>query len=135
MLPGELKTLFNLPAEVPDTLLSRHLESAERDLRRDSGATPELVPEEVVFVWEEALAYLAYSYAVPFLNTFTLQGAARAERLAVHLDARFLDNEEQSALIGLLRERYQQLLAVIQESVATDEPETGGIPGMQWVAI
>jgi len=135
MLPAELKTLFNLPAEVPDPFLSEKLTAAERDLERDTSATAGGIDAGMVPIWNEALGYKAYALAVPFLHLFTLQGASRAERLAAHLDARFMDARENAALVDSLNERYRELVVVIVASVAPDEPETGGVPGIQWVAI
>ncbi len=98
--PDKLRIFFNLPSEIPGDFLTRHIEAACRQIRRDTGllsAEHEVMQTEE---WIEAELCRAYASVLPHLHTFTMQGASKAQGLAAQLDARFMDSTE------LLRLRF-----------------------------
>lgn len=122
---ARLRDYANLPSEVPDTLLSGHIEAAERDLRRRAGL--QAAPAGYEPVWEEAVTVKALASSLPWLNTFALDGAAKVGRLEGTVEFRFLTPDDVEAREKRLLARFEQLLAVLPKSPAAEEPDATGV--------
>ena len=108
-----LKSYFNLAEEVPDSFLNQHITNACLQLYRDTSIPERSYPKEHVDEWQQAQLYLAYANALPWLNTFTMQGAAKAERLAAQLDTRFMDSNEVKAIQKAMVSHYNKVIRTI----------------------
>ncbi len=117
--PADIRVFANLPQEVPEALLTRHIEIAQRDLARATGidAAPLGLDEQ----WAEALTLRALASAFPWLNTFALDGAAKVGRLEGSVDYRFLAPDEVEAKIKSLNTRFEELVSLL---TPTDPSET-----------
>ena len=111
--PDDIRTYANLPKEVPEALLSKHIGIATRDLIRATGL--DAAPSGKADEWVEALTVCALANAFPWLNTFALEGAAKVGRLEGSVEYRFLDPEE-------VQERCEKLMARFEELVAELTP-------------
>lgn len=111
--PADLRTYAQLPSEVPEPFLAQHLAGALRDLMRDSARSA--APEGLEAEWEEAQIVRAYASALPHLHTFTLNGAAKVERLAGAVEFRFMDGSGVSSRVVLLITRYRELLQSLSD--------------------
>ena len=110
-LVDRLRAFANLPVEVPQALLSEHVALAERELRgrvNQTSSPPGLEP-----VWEEAILVRALSSALPWLNTFALDGAAKVGRLEGTVEFRFLTPDDVTAREKRLLQRFEQLVATL----------------------
>jgi hypothetical protein len=123
--PARLRDYANLPSEVPDTLLSGHLEAAERDLHRRAGL--QAAPDGYEPVWDEAVTVKALASCLPWLNTFALDGAAKVGRLEGTVEFRFLTPDDVEAREKRLLARFEQLLAVLPKSSAAEDAEPTGV--------
>ena len=108
---SDIKVYANLPTAVPDGLLTKHLKTAEGDLKRRTGLDTALIKHQAE--WDEALTVKTLAAAYPWLNTFSLDGAAKVGRLEGTVEARFLDADETAERVELLNKRYEELVAVI----------------------
>lgn len=109
--PAALRAYANLPSEVPDALLARHVGIGLRELQRLTGLAA--APEGGADAWEEAVTVRALASVFPWLNTFALDGAAKVARLEGTLEARFLDASEVEARAEALMQRFAELLSEI----------------------
>ena len=118
--PDEIRAYANLPQEVPETLFSRHIEIAQRDLARATGidAAPDGHDEQ----WAEALTVRALASAFPWLNTFALDGAAKVGRLEGSVEYRFLDPEEVEEKVRNLNARFEELVSVLTPADPGETP-------------
>jgi hypothetical protein len=108
------KIFFNLADEIPNEFLSVQLIAACLKLQDDTSLSEP--PTDRQTEWQNAQYYLALAYALPHLNTFTLDGAARAERLlATQMDARFMDATEVNQYINLLMENYKNIATSLRK--------------------
>ena len=124
--PADIRAYANLPDEVPEALLSKHIGIALRDLMRSTGATD--APENRAEEWTEALTVRALASAFPWLNTFALDGAAKVGRLEGSVEYRFLDADEVEARCNELMERFDELVAELTPTdadEASDQVTTG----------
>lgn len=104
------KLFFNLALEIPDAFLERQIIAACLKLYRDTGINEGEYPETLE-EWYEAQYYSVYSNSLSYLNTFTLQGSARAERLGgAAVDSRFLEPDEVKKLQLELNNKYKGLI-------------------------
>ncbi|OQY56424.1 MAG: hypothetical protein B6247_04000 [Candidatus Parabeggiatoa sp. nov. 2] len=122
----DLKKYFNLAPEIPDDFLNKQIVEACLALYRDTGLPMGTCPVDKLIEWQTAQRYLALAYALPHLNTFTLQGAARSERLAAL--ARFMEPHEVAQQIAGLKARYNELVVFIRGPLEPSNP-------FEWVAI
>ncbi len=120
MTPDEIRDYANLPQEVPEALLSRHIEIARRDLARATGidAAPDGLDEQ----WTEALTVRALASAFPWLNTFALNGAAKVGRLEGSVEYRFLDADEVEEKVKNLNARFEELVSVLTPADPGETP-------------
>lgn len=109
--PADVRSHANLPSEVPEALLTRHIGIATRDLTRATGLAD--APVERENEWSEALIVRALASAFPWLNTFALDGAAKVGRLEGAVEARFLTADEVEARVKDLNDRFDELVAQI----------------------
>lgn len=125
--PAEIRAYANLPAEVPEALLAKHLDIAARDLVRATGVTA--APEGLDQEWAEALTVCALASVFPWLNTFALSGAAKVGRLEGSVEYRFLTPEEVEEQVNTLTARFEELAAIITPAedgeTATDQVSLG----------
>ena len=123
---ADLRVLFNLPDEIPEKTLNLHLAGALRQLHRDTGIA---VGSDHVLMqsqeWQEALLTFAYANVLPHLNSFYMQGVAKADRLASLPEARFLAPDEIAGQREILMRRYRQLVQQIQDDLTSDQRELG----------
>lgn len=118
--PAEIRAYANLPGEVPEALLSKHLRVAERDLIRATGIAA--APADLGEQWNEALIVRALASAFPWLNTFALDGAAKVGRLEGSVEYRFLNPDEVEARIEALTARYAALVVRLTAPEGEDTP-------------
>jgi|GEM_PF-3194683 len=109
--PDEIRAYANLPKEVPDDLLAKHLKIGERDLMRATGVTA--APEGLSQEWAEAHTVCALASVFAWLNTFALSGAAKVGRLEGSVEYRFLTPEEVKDHTTNLTARFEELVAII----------------------
>lgn len=119
--PADIRAFANLPSEVPEALLSKHIEIAQRDLIRVAGVAD--APQGKDQEWAEALTVRALASVFPWLNTFALDGAAKVGRLEGSVEYRFLDAEEVEARVSELNDRFEELVAML---IPSDTEETQG---------
>lgn len=115
-----LRDYAALPSEVPDSLLSAHLDAAERFMR--GRLMIAAAPSGFEPVWAEAATVKALASALPWLNTFALSGAAKVGRLDGNVEFRFLTPDEVEAREKRLLARFDELIASLQIATAPDEP-------------
>lgn len=118
----DLKRYFNLAVEVPDSFLNIQIHNACIQLYKDTAIPEKTFPTSKVFEWQDAQRHLAYAFALPHLNAFTLSGAARATGLASQLDARFFAPAEVEAMVKILMARYRELVKVLRWSLPAEVP-------------
>lgn len=117
--PQDVRAYANLPSEVPEALIQKHIEITDRDLSDATGLA--VAPETLTQEWAEAHTVRALASVYPWLNTFALDGAAKVGRLEGSVEYRFLDHEEVEERIDRLNARFRELVAKIKP---TDAPET-----------
>lgn len=126
--PATLRAYANLPSEVPEALLETHLASAEADLKR--GVAFDAAPVTHVAEWQEAVTVRALASAMPWLNTFALDGAAKVGRLEGTVEFRFLTPDDVAARVAALNARFDELVAVLRATLtpatATASVNAGG---------
>ncbi|MFV0410238.1 MAG: hypothetical protein ACK5LJ_11255 [Paracoccus sp. (in: a-proteobacteria)] len=120
--PDEIRAYANLPQEVPETLLSKHIGIATRDLVRATGI--DVAPVGLDEQWAEALTVRALASAFPWLNTFALDGAAKVGRLEGSVEYRFLTADEVEEKLKNLNARFEELVAAL---VPPDEAPPEGV--------
>lgn len=118
-----VRAYANLPPEVPEALLDKHIRIAAHDLARATGLMG--APENKTAAWAEALTVCALASAFPWLNTFALDGAARVGRLEGSVEYRFLDADEVEGRVQTLNARFDALVAVLTPAGADDRPGDG----------
>ena len=117
--PAILRAFANLPAEVPEALLSTHLDSALADLqRRVATLAP---PASDHALWNEAVTVRALASVMPWLNTFALDGAAKVGRLEGTVEFRFLTPEDVAARVAALNARFDELVGVLIAHLPSDD--------------
>lgn len=121
--PEQFRTLFNLSVKIPDEFLQNHIDNACRQVLDDvqipaGGESVQLEPDYLT-----ALAYQAYIQALPFLHTFTMQGAGQAADLAANVDARFMSPAEVSALQDNLRKQYDELIRRLKKTLFSNNDQ------------
>lgn len=133
--PEDIRAFANLPSEVPEALLSKHIEIAMRDLVKATGI--DAAPAGFEAEWAEAQTVCALASAFPWLNTFALDGAAKVGRLEGSVEFRFLDAEEVEEKVNNLKSRFYELVAqLIPEGDPADaEPGQTNIGILSMMAI
>ena len=116
MTPQYVRELLGWPQDVPDALLQRHLDLAERELLAKLSSAPDPNTQD----WWDAVALWAAASALPALHTFALQGAAKVARLESSVEWRFLAPDEWRALQEEYRRRAMEALSRLSSS--EDEP-------------
>jgi len=124
MTPAELRTLMGWPAEVPEDLLARHIDSAERALRPRLAAEPPAEGADGRQDWVDAVLWRAAASVVPTIHTFALTGAAKVGRMEGSVEWRFLGPEEARSLAEDLEARSEAALGRLIE--AADETPLSG---------
>jgi hypothetical protein len=114
-----LRAFANLPSEVPEALLTLHLGNALTDVRRGAAANQAAVGYEAE--WTEAVTVRALATALPWLNTFALDGAAKVGRLEGTVEFRFLTPDDVAARVAALNARYEQLIGVLRAALTPDD--------------
>lgn len=123
--PEVIREFANLPSEVPDALLTRHIGIATGDLTGRVGVTD--APEGHEENWCEAITVRSLASAFPWLNTFALEGAAKVGRLEGSVEFRFLNPDEVDARIAELNARFTELAQRINAAIsAADEDAAEG---------
>lgn len=119
--PNDIRAYANLPNEVPEALLSKHIGIAKRDLTRATGvaSAPDGQDEE----WAEALTVCALASAFTWLNTFALDGASKVGALEGSVEYRFLDVEEVGGKIKHLEARFTELVGVLTPAPEGDNTD------------
>ena len=132
ILPQDVRDFANLPSEVPNDLLVRHIDIASRDLMRRTGiARPaDTLRPELVADWRDALTALALASVFPWLNSFALSGAAKVGRLEGSVEYRFLDPDDVDAVIERLEALASGLIARITADQADDDDGDGSGSGV-----
>jgi hypothetical protein len=118
--PAEIRAYANLPSEVPEALLEKHIGIATRDLTRATGVAA--APDGKAEIWAEALTVRALASVFPWLNTFALDGAAKVGRLEGSVEYRFLDAEEVEARVDELNGRFDELVAELAPVETSETP-------------
>lgn len=130
--PNDIRTFANLPSEVPEALLSEHIEVALRDLADATGV--DVAPPGLAKQWTEALTVRALASAFPWLNTFALDGAAKVGRLEGSVEYRFLDADEVEGRVKILNARFAELVSLMAPADASEptpnEASTGSLSMM-----
>jgi hypothetical protein len=128
IVPQDVRDYANLPSEVPEALLDKHIGIALREVARRTGLTQ--APSGQDDNWSEAHTVYALASAFPWLNTFALDGAAKVGRLEGEVEARFLDADETQERIDRLLDRFDALVATL---LSDDADETGVSFGDYWM--
>lgn len=113
------------PDAVPDLFLAPHLDGAARDVSYElRGQVAAGMEADAA----EAIMCLAVASALPFVQTFTQDGAVSAIRSAQMAVGRphFQGADDQSGAIKRLKDRAEMLLARLRQAAAGSEGETGG---------
>ncbi|MFS4437853.1 hypothetical protein ACMA5I_06545 [Paracoccaceae bacterium GXU_MW_L88] len=131
--PQDVREFANLPSEVPDTLLTKHIRIAARDLASRSGVM--VPPVEAEETWQEALTVRALASVYPWLNTFALDGAAKIGRLEGSVQYRFLDADDTDARVQVLMDRFHELAGEIASASNDDDDPTPRFGGLTMIAI
>lgn len=129
--PAEIRAFANLPSEVPEALLTKHIEIAERALASSAGVT--VAPEGLEQEWTEALTVRALASVFPWLNTFALDGAAKVGRLEGSVEYRFLDADEVEAKVKGLMSRFEELVAKVTPADPADETQGQASADTAWL--
>lgn len=130
--PAEIRAFANLPSEVPEALLTKHIEIAERALASATGVA--VAPEDLEQEWTEALTVRALASVFPWLNTFALDGAAKVGRLEGSVEYRFLDADEVEAKVKGLMSRFEELVAKVTPADPADEAQGQASADTAWLA-
>lgn len=118
-----MRAYANLPSEVPDSLLDQHLSGAELDVRRRAGFLAP--PPGFEPIWDEAICAKALANALPWLNTFALDGAAKVGRLEGTVEFRFLTPDDVDARSRRLMARYDELMSALPGADAQTDAVRG----------
>ena len=129
--PAEIRAFANLPSEVPEALLAKHIEIAERALASAAGVAD--APEGLEQEWTEALTVRALASVFPWLNTFALDGAAKVGRLEGSVEYRFLDADEVEAKVKGLMSRFEELVAKVTPADPADETQGQASADTAWL--
>lgn len=108
--------------------MQEHIDIAARDVALRVGAANP--PDRYEDDWGEAVINRALASALPWLNTFALEGAAKVGRLEGSIEFKFLNPAEQEARQAALNGRYVELTDRIKgqlPSSADAEPTSGGV--------
>lgn len=119
--PEVIRAYANLPTEVPEALLTKHIQIATRDLERATGVS--VAPEGLDETWGEALTIRALASAFPWLNTFALNGAAKVGRLEGSVEFRFQTAEEVDEKVDALNSRFAELVALLTPDSPDETPQ------------
>lgn len=119
-----LRAYARWTTEVPADFLVVHLAAALRDLQRDTGLTA--APTGQAEAWVEARLARAYALALPFLHSFTVDGAAHVGRLMGNAEFQFLAADEALALADRENERYRRLVDALTPDGAADATTAHG---------
>ena len=128
--PQDVRQYANLPDEVPDPLLQKHIDLGFADLCAKTGRNTS--PDGLEAIWDEAATIRALASVFPWLNTFALDGAAKVGRLEGAVNYKFLDATEVDERVKNLMGRFKELVAQIAPQ--EDGTETH-ISGMTLAAI
>jgi hypothetical protein len=131
--PNDIRAFANLPIEVPEALLSKHIGIATRDLTRATGL--DAAPQDKAEIWGEALTVCALASVFPWLNTFALDGAAKVGRLEGSVDYRFLDAEDVEEKVSKLQSRFDELVAILAPDDADQETKGQVSTDGTWLAV
>lgn len=131
--PDDIRAYANLPPEVPEALLSKHIQIALRDLVKATGV--DAAPADFEAEWAEAQTVCALASAFPWLNTFALEGAAKVGRLEGSVEFRFLDAEEVEEKVSNLNARFDELVSQLTPETDADEPGQMNVGILSMMAI
>lgn len=132
--PADVRLFANLPTEVPEDVLTRHIGIATRDLIRAAGVTD--APAGLEETWTEAIITRALESVFPWLNTFALDGASKVGRLEGSVEYRFLDSDDVDAKCDKLAARFEELVSVLTApEEAEDETAQAHMDGVWMTAI
>lgn len=131
--PADVKQYANLADEVPDNVLQEHINHAMRKVYADTG-TQSTADNADDYSLAVTLATLITVY--PWLNSFYLDGAARAGRLEGTLDSRFMSPDEVDAHIERLQQQYELVSTALANADAdSDVTSSVSTPGLFMAAI
>lgn len=131
--PQDVRDFANLPSEVPNTLLQKHIAIAARDLAAIIGDDVDASHQADV---SDALCNRALASAFPWLHTFSLSGAAKVGRMEGSVEYKFLDADETSAAVDDLTSRFETLAARINAAQEQqDDDGDAGFGSISMIAI
>lgn len=133
LTPQHIRDYANLPTQVPDALLQRHIDIALRDLVRLTGR--ETMPDGQAEQWLEAASVRALASVFPWLNTFALEGAAKVGRLEGAVEYRFLGPDEVDERIRRLDQRFEALISLLQAPTENEQSSATGFGAFSLIAI
>lgn len=137
--PQDVRDFANLPSEVPDALLTKHIATAVRELSQRVGSDAPADGSEGDWAeadWKEALTVAALASVFPWLHTFSLSGAAKVGRLEGAVEYRFMDADDVDAAVERLTARFNTLAARIKSALAKDEDnKSAGFGDFDMIAI
>lgn len=123
---AEMRNYARWPDAVPDPFLAPHLDGAARDVSYElRGQVAAGMEADAA----EAIMCLAVASALPFIHTFTQDGAVSAIRSAQMAVGRphFQGADDQSGAIKRLKDRAETLLSRLRQAAAkASGGETGG---------
>jgi hypothetical protein len=132
--PQDVRGFANLPSEVPDALINKHIDVAARELRARTGMDEP--PDGHEADWNEALTLRALASVFPWLHTFSLSGAAKVGRLEGSVEYRFLDADDTAAAVEKLTSRYDVLAARIKSAGPKEEDDSSaGFGALGMIAV
>lgn len=130
--PQAVRDYANLPSEVPEPLLTKHIKIAERDLVRATGVAG--ASDNQLDEWEEALIVRSLASVFPWLHTFALSGAAKVGKLEGSVEYRFLDADEADAAVTRLNARFSELVSKLTPTDTDNDAQEQVAAGGFWLA-
>jgi len=124
----DIKKFFNINEAVNDVLIAQHAYIAYKRVQSESGIEKPSNDKKIDF--QEAVYTACYISVLPYLNTFTLEGAHTVARAASGNTARFLTASEQQSVIKNLKIRYSELLKNLLNESDDNEGDIGGFFGV-----
>jgi|GEM_PF-5080095 len=124
----DIKKFFNINEHVNDVLIAQHAYIAYKRVQQETGIEKPENDKKTDF--QEAVYTACYISVLPYLNTFTLDGAHTVARAAGGSTARFLTASEQQAFIKNLKIRYSELLKNLLNDFDGNDSDIGGFFGV-----
>ena len=106
----DIRSIANIPSGVEDSVLSPHLETASRELKKWIGAYDSATGDKRTKCIE-AESCLAFARALPSLNTFFTAGVTKLQKEIGDLDFQFHSVDEMKDLQQEWRDRAQDAVS------------------------